>query len=72
VIQSDISSLQDRITSQNTRISQEQTRIDDLTTQLQQRLTAAVAAVASLQAQKSYFSQLFQAQYPANANTTNA
>jgi flagellar hook-associated protein 2 len=72
VIQSDISSLQDRITSQNTRISQEQTRIDDLTTQLQQRLTAADAAVASLQAQKSYFSQLFQAQYPANANTTNA
>jgi flagellar hook-associated protein 2 len=68
VMQSGIASYQDRIISQNARIVDEQTRIDGLTVQLQQQLTAADAAVAGLQAQKSYFAQLFQAQYPANGN----
>jgi len=70
VIQSDTSSLQNRITGENAQIATEQGRIDDLTTQLQSQLTAADAAIATLQEQKSYFQQLFQAEYPANSATS--
>ena len=60
-----------QITSDNSQISQQQTQITDLQTNLEQQLSAADAAIATLQAQDSYFQQLFTAEYGNGTSTTN-
>ncbi|HUI55143.1 MAG TPA: flagellar filament capping protein FliD [Bryobacteraceae bacterium] len=62
-IASQISTLQNEITNTNSQISDEQNRINDLQTNLQAQLTAADAAIAVLQQQKTFFADMFAAQY---------
>jgi flagellar hook-associated protein 2 len=63
LLQSEDNSIQDNIKSENTYISQEQARITTLQTSLEQQLSAADAAIATLQSQNTYFQDLFTAQY---------
>jgi flagellar capping protein FliD len=51
------------ITNDNSEISDDQTRINDMTTSLQAQLSAADAAIATLQSQDTYFTDLFDATY---------
>lgn len=62
-IQDAISSVQGQVTRQSAQISDEQRRIDDIQTNLQQRLAAADAAIATLEQQKTYYTNLFAAEY---------
>jgi flagellar hook-associated protein 2 len=68
-IETDYAALQTQITQQNQQISNEQTRITDMETNLQNQLSQADAAIATLQSQKTYYADLFQAEYP---GTTSA
>lgn len=63
VIQTNVNVLGNEITGLNDQITQEQTRINDLTTNLQAQLSAADAAIATLQSQKTYYTNLFDATY---------
>lgn len=64
-IETEYSALQSQITQQNQLIADEQTRINDLTTNLESQLSQADAAIATLQSQKTYYTDLFQAEYAA-------
>jgi flagellar hook-associated protein 2 len=68
-IETDYAALQSQITQQNLNISNEQTRITDMETNLQNELSQADAAIATLQSQKTYYADLFQAEYPSGAST---
>lgn len=63
LIASDYNSLQGTITSDNARIAEKQNQIAALQTDLQRQLSQADAAIATLQAQNTYFQQLFTAEY---------
>jgi flagellar hook-associated protein 2 len=65
-IQDSISSLQNEVTKQTNQISEEQQRINDIQNSLQQRLAAADAAIATLEQQKTYYADLFAAEYLQN------
>ncbi len=56
--------MQDQINQQNDLIANEKTRITDMETNLQTELTQADAAIATLQGQKTYYANLFAAEYP--------
>ena len=60
--------LRGRIDHQNDLIKDEQSRITDMQTNLQNELTQADAAIATLQAQKTYYADLFQAEYNNNGS----
>jgi flagellar hook-associated protein 2 len=62
-------SLQDTINTQNQLIQDDQSRISDMETNLENELTQADAAIATLQEQKTYYADLFQAEYPANGSS---
>jgi flagellar capping protein FliD len=68
-IQSQFTSLQTETTNENALISNEETRVSDLTTNMQQQLSEADAAIANLQEQKSYYTELFQAEYPSSSTS---
>jgi flagellar hook-associated protein 2 len=70
LLQSDDNSIQSDITSENTYIAQEQVRISNLQTSLQAQLSAADAAIATLQSQTSYYTDLFNAEYGNGTNST--
>jgi flagellar hook-associated protein 2 len=53
--------LQSQITSLSDTIDTKQTQVDNLQTQLQQQMSAADAAIASMQQQYTYMSNMFQA-----------
>jgi flagellar hook-associated protein 2 len=63
----DYSGLEDQITNDNQMISDDQARITLMETNLQSELTQADAAIATLQSQKTYFADLFQAEYPSTS-----
>lgn len=63
-IETEYAALQTQITNQNQLIADAQTRITDLETNLQTQLSQADAAIATLQSQKTYYADLFQAEYP--------
>jgi flagellar hook-associated protein 2 len=63
ILQAQATTLQTQVTSDNNQIATDQSNITDLQTNLQQQLSAADAAIATLQAQTSYFQQLFTATY---------
>lgn len=67
-IETDYAALQIQITEQNLNISNEQTRITDMETNLQNELSQADAAIATLQSQKTYYADLFQAEYPSGTS----
>ena len=64
-IQSEFTSLQTQVTNENSLIANEEVRVNDLTTNLEansfRRLTPLIA---NLEAQKTYYTELFQAEYP--------
>jgi flagellar hook-associated protein 2 len=68
-IETEYAALQDQINNQNQHIQDQQTRITALQNNLTAQLTQADAAIATLQAQKNYYLELFQAQYPSNGVT---
>ena len=70
IIESEITTAQNEISNENSQISEDQTRVNDLTTSLQAQLSAADAAIATLQSQQTYFTDLFDATY-LNNNGTN-
>ncbi len=70
-IASSINTVQGQITNENNLIAQEQTRITDLQNNLTQQLSEADAAIATLQSQKTYFTDLFAAEY-LNNNTNSS
>jgi flagellar hook-associated protein 2 len=67
-IETEYAALQNQIDGQNDLISQEQSRITDMETNLQNELTQADAAIATLQSQKTYYTDLFQAEYNNNGS----
>src|SRR6185437_11581402 len=69
ILQSTSQTLQNQITSQTNHIADEQTRVDTLQTTLTAQLTEADAAIATLQSQKSFFTNLFAATYLNNTTT---
>jgi flagellar hook-associated protein 2 len=71
VIQSEITTDTNQINNQNNLIAEAQTRVNDLQTSLQAQLSAADAAIATLQSQTSYFTALFDATYLNNNNGTS-
>ncbi|SPE30372.1 hypothetical protein SBA3_1650022 [Candidatus Sulfopaludibacter sp. SbA3] len=71
-IETEFGALQNQIDSQNSQIKDEQSRITDMQNNLMNELTQADAAIANLQAQKAYYTQLFQAEYYSNNGTTGA
>lgn len=69
IIENNVSALQTQITNENSQISDQQTMITNMETNLETKLSAADAAIATLQSQKTYFTDLFQAEYPASSSS---
>jgi flagellar hook-associated protein 2 len=69
VLQADGTALQTQIASENSQIASQQTIISDLETNLQTQLSQADAAIATLQAQTSYYTQLFNVEYGNDSGT---
>ena len=65
----EFNSLSGEITNEDGQISDEETRISDLQTSLTAQLTAADAAIAVLEQQKTYYANLFAAEYLNNSPT---
>jgi flagellar hook-associated protein 2 len=63
-IQTENTELQSQIDAQNTQITNKQAQLSLMETNLEQELTQADAAIADLQEQKTFYTELFQAQYP--------
>jgi hypothetical protein len=70
VIATDYNALQATVTTDNSQIADQQNQISNLQTNLEQQLSQADAAIATLQAQDSYFQQLFTAEYGGNNTGT--
>ena len=68
-IETEYGALQSQIDHQNDLIKDEQSRITDMQTNLQNELTQADAAIATLQAQKTHYADLFQAEYNNNGSS---
>jgi flagellar hook-associated protein 2 len=69
VIETQYTALQGEIATQNQLIQADQSRIADMQASLQAELTQADAAIATLEEQKSYYTQLFQAEYPSSGSS---
>jgi flagellar hook-associated protein 2 len=68
-LQSEFDGLKTQIDHKNQLILDQQTRISQMQANLQAELAEADAAIANLQAQKSYYQELFQAQYNNNGSS---
>jgi flagellar hook-associated protein 2 len=65
-IETEYNSLQNQIVNQNQQITDDQARVNLMQTNLQDELTQADAAIAALESQKTYYTELFQAEYNNN------
>jgi len=63
MVASDFNSIQSTIATENTQIADKQNQVNTLQTDLEQQLSLADAQIATLQAQDTYFQQLFTAEY---------
>ena len=63
LIAGDYGSVQTQIANDNSEISDDQARVSSLQTTLQAQLSQADAAIATLESQKTYFTELFTAEY---------
>jgi flagellar hook-associated protein 2 len=70
-LQGQSNTLQSQIKADNQQITDDQSRVADLQANLQKELSAADAAIATLQAQTSYFQQLFTATYGNGTASSN-
>ncbi len=71
ILQTADDSIQTDITNENNYIAQEQVRISSLQTTLTQQLSAADAAIATLQSQNTYYQELFTAEYGNGTSSTS-
>lgn len=69
VIYSAISTIETQITTDNGKVSDDETQVSTLQTNLMNQLSAADAAIATLQAQKTYYQELFQAEYSSSSSS---
>jgi flagellar capping protein FliD len=67
-LQSEYTTLQSQVTTENTEISDKESQLTIMETNLEQVLSQADAAIADLQEQKTYYTELFQAEYPASSS----
>jgi flagellar hook-associated protein 2 len=67
VLAAQITSIGNEITNENNEITDEQSRVTDLQNSLQAQLSAADAAIATLESQKTYYTDLFATE---NANNS--
>jgi flagellar hook-associated protein 2 len=67
VIETNVNTLETQVTNENALISNQQSMISNMETNLETRLSAADAAIDSLQSEKTYFADLFQAEYPSSS-----
>ena len=65
-IETEYATLQTQINDQNQQIQDDQARVTTLQNNLTAQLSQADAAIATLQSQKTYYTELFQAQYNNN------
>jgi peptidoglycan hydrolase CwlO-like protein len=65
-IETEYNALQNQIVNHNQQITDDQARVNLMQTNLQDELTQADAAIAALQSQKTYYTELFQAEYNNN------
>jgi flagellar hook-associated protein 2 len=65
-IETEYGDLQTQINAQNASIQTDQSRITDMETNLESELTQADAAIATLESQKTYMTDLFNAEYPSS------
>jgi flagellar capping protein FliD len=73
VVKEAIQSLNTEMTHQDDLIATTQSQIDDLQTNLQQQMAAADAAIAAMQQQVSFMTQLFQSMNSINnSNSTGS
>ena len=63
VLASQLNSISSEITAVNNHITDAQSRVTDLQTSLQAKLSAADAAIAVLEQQKTFYQDMFQVQY---------
>jgi flagellar hook-associated protein 2 len=70
MLQTEDNSIQNEITSENSYISEQQVTISALQKSLTAQLSAADAAIATLQSQNTYFQDLFTAEYGNGTNST--
>jgi flagellar hook-associated protein 2 len=64
IIENNVNALQTQVTNENTLISNQQNMITNMEANLETQLSAADAAISTLQSEKTYFADLFQAEYP--------
>jgi len=69
LVGSEYNNLGTEITADNSKIANDQTQITNLQNNLQAQLSAADAAIATLQSQDTYFQQLFTATYGSSTPT---
>ena len=69
-IQSEFNSLDSEVTNEDTLITNEETRVTDLSNNLTQQLSQADAIIANLEEQKTYYTELFQAEYPGTSSSS--
>jgi flagellar hook-associated protein 2 len=67
-IQTEYNSYKTEITSDSQKVAADQARIGEMETNLENVLTQADAAIATLQEQKTYYQELFQAEYPSGSS----
>jgi flagellar hook-associated protein 2 len=70
LVQGQYNALQSEITSENNQIATQKIMIANLQSSLMEQLATADAAIATLQAQTSYFQQLFTATYGNGTNSS--
>jgi len=68
MLASETSTIESEITTDNDHISDDQNEVNLVQSNLQKQLSAADAAIAVLQQQKTYYTDLFQAEYGNNTN----
>jgi flagellar hook-associated protein 2 len=70
LIASDYNNLAQEIAADNAKISDQQSQVNTLQANLEAQLAQADAAIATLQSQKTYFEQLFTAEYGNGTGTS--
>lgn len=69
-IEKEYAALQTQINQENQEISADQTRIADMENNLESQLSQADAAIATLQSQKTYYTDLFQAEFSNSSSSS--
>jgi flagellar hook-associated protein 2 len=69
VIYSALSTVEASITSDNGKLSDDETQVSTLQSNLMSQLSSADAAIATLESQKTYYQELFQAEFSSSSSS---